>query len=86
MQTSSDTKMNPSLLFERGVDYFNHGDYAAARRDFKLLLTMNPSHDLEKRSREMLGKIGFDPIEILAGLGVLALLILLFVYFGLVQR
>jgi hypothetical protein len=81
--TVADSKLNPQMLLERGTDFFQHGDYYAARRDFKLLLMQNPTVDAEKKAREMLRKTSIDPIEVIAGLAVLGLLIFLFIYFGL---
>lgn len=81
--TEADSKMSASVLYERGVDFFQHGDYLAARRDFKQIIASNPNVELEKKAREMLKRTSLDPMEIAFGVGVLALLIFLYVYFGL---
>ena len=88
--TSQDTKetdqaagLNASVLYERGMDYFQQGDFLAARNDFKKVLESNPSTELEQKSKAMLKKLGVDPVEIGVGVLVFLLLLFLFVYFGL---
>ena len=81
--TQPDSRMSSTVLFERGSDFFQHGDYLAARRDFQKILASAPSPELERKSREMLKRTGVDFIEVAVGLAVLALLVFLYVYFGL---
>jgi outer membrane protein assembly factor BamD (BamD/ComL family) len=81
-QTEIDDTKTTAMLYERGVDFFTRGDYLAARRDFKKMLTLKPSMQLEEKARLMLRKTGVDWIEWVAGVAVLALVVILFAVFG----
>ena len=80
---TAETHADPQMLYERGVDFMQNGDFAAARADFKAILSLQPSRELEKKTRLMLKRLSIDLVEVGAGLAVLALLIILFTYFGL---
>lgn len=80
--SQADNDMSAKMLYDRGMDLFQQGDYLGARHDFVNALKRQPNRDLEKKCNDMLKKLSMDPVEIAAGIAVLALLIFLFIYFG----
>ncbi len=81
--TLKDEKMSAKVIFARGMDFFESGDFLAARADFKAVLEVEANPELKKKARDMLKKMKADPVEIIAGVLVFLLLVFLFVYFGL---
>jgi len=75
-------KISPSKLFEEGISHFESGNFRLAGKIFKEVLCLNPGEELNGKATEMIGKLKFDHIEFIIGLGSLLLLLSLYLYFG----